>query len=64
MICGPVVRGRKGYHREIAEGLQRQGFVRARVNGEIRDLREVLKEEGRPAAFPNPRPVIDAGPQP
>ncbi len=46
MICGPVVRGRKGYHREIAEGLQRQGFVRARVNGEIRDLREVLKEEG------------------
>ncbi len=46
MICGPVVRGRKGFHREIAEGLQRQGFVRARVNGEVRDLREVLKEEG------------------
>ena len=46
MICGPVVRGRKGFHREIAEGLQRQGFVRVRVNGEIRDLREVLKEEG------------------
>jgi excinuclease ABC subunit A len=46
MICGPVIRGRKGFHREIAEGLQKQGFVRARVNGEIVDLRESLKEEG------------------
>ncbi len=46
MICGSVIRGRKGFHREIAEGLQKQGFVRARVNGEIVDLREVLKEEG------------------
>lgn len=23
---------------------------------------EVIKEDGRPPAFPNPRPVIDAGP--
>ena len=46
MVCGPVVRGRKGFHKEIAEGLQKQGFVRARVNGEIRDLREALKEDG------------------
>lgn len=46
MVCGQVIRGRKGFHREIAEGLQKQGFVRARVNGEIVDLREVLKEEG------------------
>ncbi len=46
MVCGPVIRGRKGFHREIAEGLQKQGFVRARVNGEIVDLREALKEEG------------------
>ena len=46
MVCGPVVRGRKGHHKEIAEGLQRQGFVRARVNGEVRDLRDALKEGG------------------
>ena len=46
MVCGSVVRGRKGFHKEIAEGLQRQGFVRARVNGEVRDLRDALKEGG------------------
>ena len=46
MVCGSVVRGRKGYHKEIAEGLQRQGFVRARIDGEVRDLRDALKEGG------------------
>jgi len=46
VLCAPVVRGRKGFHREVAEGLQKQGFVRARVNGTIVDLREVLKDSG------------------
>jgi excinuclease ABC subunit A len=46
MICAPVVRGKKGHHREVVESLQRHGFVRARVNGTIVDLREALKEGG------------------
>jgi excinuclease ABC subunit A len=46
MICAPVVRGRKGFHREAIEGLQRHGFVRARVNGEVIDIRDALKEGG------------------
>ena len=46
MICAPVVRGKKGHHREVMEALQKQGLVRARVNGEITDLREALKEGG------------------
>ncbi len=46
MLCAPVVRGRKGYHREAVEGLQKQGYVRVRVNGEVRDIREALKEGG------------------
>ena len=46
MICAPVIRGRKGFHREVAEALQKQGFVRARVNGTVVDLREVLKDSG------------------
>ena len=46
VVCSPVIRGKKGYHREVFEGLQKHGFVRARVNGEIVDLREVLKEGG------------------
>ncbi|MCP3905135.1 MAG: excinuclease ABC subunit UvrA, partial [Planctomycetes bacterium] len=46
MICSPVIRGKKGYHREVLEGLRKHGFVRARVNGEIRDIRDALKEGG------------------
>ncbi|MDG2054985.1 MAG: excinuclease ABC subunit UvrA [Phycisphaerales bacterium] len=46
IICAPVIRGRKGYHRNVAEDLQRQGFVRIRVDGEIQDLRDALKEGG------------------
>ncbi len=46
MLAAPVVRGKKGFHRDVLEDLQKQGFVRARVNGEIIDLREALKEGG------------------
>lgn len=45
-LCAPVVRSRKGFHREVIESLQKQGFVRARVDGEVVDLREVLLVEG------------------
>jgi excinuclease ABC subunit A len=46
MVCAPVIRGKKGYHREAIEGLQKRGFVRARVNGKILDIREALSEGG------------------
>jgi excinuclease ABC subunit A len=46
MLCAPVVRGRKGYHRDVIESLRKHGFVRARVNGEITDIRDALKEGG------------------
>ena len=46
MVLAPVIRGQKGFHREVLEDLQRQGWQRARVNGTIVDLREVLKEAG------------------
>lgn len=46
MLCAPVVRAKKGYHREVLEGLQKQGLVRARANGKVVDLREVLKDGG------------------
>ncbi|MCH2147359.1 MAG: excinuclease ABC subunit A, partial [Phycisphaerales bacterium] len=45
MICAPVVIGKKGYHRTVLESLRSDGFVRARVNGAIVDLREVLLDE-------------------
>ncbi|MAT80811.1 MAG: excinuclease ABC subunit A [Phycisphaerae bacterium] len=46
IICAPVIRGRKGFHREAIENLQKAGFVRARVNGEIIDIREALSNGG------------------
>lgn len=46
MLCAPVVRSRKGFHKEVLEDLQRAGFVRVRVNGNLLDLREVLARGG------------------
>ena len=37
-ILSPVVRRRKGEHKEVFESARKSGFVRVRVNGEIRDL--------------------------
>jgi excinuclease ABC subunit A len=46
VILAPVVRGRKGFHRDVLEHLASQGWTRARVNGSIVDLRETLKQPG------------------
>ena len=35
MVLAPLVRGKKGEHREIIEEVIREGFVRLRVNGEV-----------------------------
>jgi len=40
VLLAPVVRQRKGEHREVLEGLRRDGFLRVRVDGEIRRLEE------------------------
>ena len=40
MILSPLVRGRKGKHRDTFERIAKQGFVRARVDGEIIDATE------------------------
>jgi excinuclease ABC subunit A len=41
MLLAPIVRGRRGAHREAFETIQKAGFVRARVNGVILPLEEV-----------------------
>ena len=38
MLLAPVVRERKGEHLQVFEQLRAQGFVRARVNGELHEL--------------------------
>ncbi len=44
-ILAPVIRGRKGEHQGILDEIQKSGFVRARINGEIRRLEEDIKLE-------------------
>ena len=42
-VLAPVVRGRKGEYREIFETARREGFVRVRVDGEVKDLASDIK---------------------
>ncbi len=44
-ILAPVIRGRKGEHQGILDEIQKSGFVRARINGEIRRLEEDITLE-------------------
>lgn len=42
-ILAPVVRGKKGTHKQLLSSLAAQGFVRVRVDGEVKELSENIK---------------------
>lgn len=37
-LLAPVVRGRKGHYRELFEEIRKKGFVKVRVDGEVKDI--------------------------
>jgi excinuclease ABC subunit A len=37
-ILAPLVRGRKGHYRELFEDIRKRGFLKVRVDGEVKDL--------------------------
>ena len=39
-ILSPLVRGRKGEHRDLLENARKSGYVRVRIDGEIHDIEE------------------------
>ncbi len=41
-ILAPIVRGRKGEHKKIFEDLRKSGYVRIRVDGEVREVTEEI----------------------
>ncbi len=43
IILAPLVKGRKGHYGDLFEMLLRQGFTRARIDGQIKQLKEGLK---------------------
>jgi len=42
-VLAPVVRGKKGTHRKLLSSLAAEGFVRVRVDGEVRQLDENIE---------------------
>jgi excinuclease ABC subunit A len=40
-VCAPLIRGKKGEHKDIFANVQREGFVRARVDGSVYDIKNV-----------------------
>ena len=43
LVLSPIVRGRKGEYKKLFKDLAKDGFVRARVNGEIHELTEDIE---------------------
>ncbi|MDT0644272.1 excinuclease ABC subunit UvrA [Zunongwangia sp. F363] len=42
-VLAPVIRSRKGHYRELFEQISKQGFVKVRVDGEVRDIVKGMK---------------------
>ncbi|WP_037320911.1 excinuclease ABC subunit UvrA [Salegentibacter sp. Hel_I_6] len=42
-VLAPVIKSRKGHYRELFEQIAKQGFIKARVDGEVRDLVKGMK---------------------
>ncbi|MBI9036778.1 MAG: excinuclease ABC subunit UvrA [Bacteroidales bacterium] len=38
IILAPIVKGRKGHYRELFEQIRKQGFLRVRIDGKIREI--------------------------
>ena len=38
LILAPLIKGRKGHYRELFEQIRKQGFLKVRVDGEIREI--------------------------
>ncbi|MGH7830375.1 MAG: excinuclease ABC subunit UvrA, partial [Candidatus Binatia bacterium] len=45
-ILSPIVRGRKGFHKEVLTSARRLGYRRARIDGQMVDLRAAALLEG------------------
>jgi len=42
-VLAPVIKSRKGHYRELFEQISKQGFVRVRVDGEIREIEKGMR---------------------
>jgi len=42
LILGPIIKSKKGQHKDILKMIAQQGFTRVRVNGEIKELHNTI----------------------
>ena len=42
-ILAPIIRSRKGHYRELFEQISKQGFLKVRINGDIKDITPGMK---------------------
>jgi excinuclease ABC subunit A len=50
-VLAPIVRGRKGTYDTLFADLSKQGFVRVRVDGEVKDLAELVNDGAKLARY-------------
>ena len=43
LLLAPLIKDRKGEHRKVFEDVRKMGFVRARVDGQVRDVDEAIE---------------------
>ena len=43
LLMAPLIKDRKGEHRKVFDDVRKMGFVRVRVNGEVRDVDEEIE---------------------
>ena len=43
LLLSPVIRSRKGHYRELFEQISKQGFIRARIDGELMEITTGMK---------------------
>ena len=43
LILAPIIKSRKGHYRELFDSISKQGFLRVRVDGEIREIEQGMR---------------------
>ncbi|MDR0419491.1 MAG: excinuclease ABC subunit UvrA, partial [Prevotellaceae bacterium] len=43
LLLAPIIKGRKGHYKELFEQLRRKGYINVRVDGEIHEMRPLMK---------------------
>lgn len=42
-VLAPIIRSRKGHYRELFENMAKQGFIKARIDGEIKEISKGMR---------------------